>query len=438
MGKFAGTFIDLFAGCGGLSLGLMLAGWEGLFAVEKDSFAFETLKTNLVGPNCRVSYAWPNWLPCSATTIEKVLKRHKADIATLKGRVDLIAGGPPCQGFSFAGRRNRNDSRNRAIHKYLEVVSLIKPSLLLLENVVGIATEFRKVPKRRSRRKQRGRPPKSYATRISEELDKLGYDVHTAFVKAVDYGVAQHRPRFILIGIRRSREVLQQNINIAQLLAEHREVFLTSKNLPVDVPLTVSDAISDLEIGDRQLQDCSDSPGFKQVKYVGPRTPYQKLLHADLNGTAPNSMRLANHRPKTRKRFKSIIKTCRHGVQLNTKDRLRFGLKKTSTTPLDANKPSHTLTTLPDDLLHYSEPRILTAREYARIQSFPDWYEFRGKYATGGYLRCRECPRYTQIGNAVPPLLSEFLGRALKEIHCPSPLTQQPRHKHKSNEHYTR
>jgi DNA (cytosine-5)-methyltransferase 1 len=80
------------------------------------------------------------------------------------------------------------------------------------------------------------------------------------------------------------------------------------------------------------------------------------------------------------------------------------------------NKQAPTLTTLPDDVLHYSEPRILTVREYARIQSFPDWYQFKGKYTTGGDMRRKDCPRYTQIGNAVPPLLAEAVGHALVTI----------------------
>jgi DNA (cytosine-5)-methyltransferase 1 len=74
------------------------------------------------------------------------------------------------------------------------------------------------------------------------------------------------------------------------------------------------------------------------------------------------------------------------------------------------------LTTLPDDIIHYSEPRILTVRECARLQSFPDWFEFRGKYTTGGERRVHECPRYTQVGNAVPPLLGEAIGKALIEL----------------------
>jgi DNA (cytosine-5)-methyltransferase 1 len=135
-----------------------------------------------------------------------------------------------------------------------------------------------------------------------------------------------------------------------------------------------------------------------------------------MNGTAPNSLRLANHRDEIRERFAKILATCRRGVQLSNADRKRIGIKKHCTVPLDPSKPSHTLTTLPDDILHYSEPRILTVREYARLQSFPDWYEFNGKYTTGGELRIRECPRYTQVGNAVPPFLAECLGVLLSNI----------------------
>jgi DNA (cytosine-5)-methyltransferase 1 len=414
MKKSPGVFIDLFAGCGGLSLGLMHAGWKGLFAVEKDSFAFETLRVNLIGSNRRFSYAWPEWLPQSPCTIDWFLKHHRVEIANLMGSVDLIAGGPPCQGFSFAGLRNRNDSRNRALHEYLEVVRLVQPPLLLIENVPGIAIEFGKKA-REKRPTRKGRPAKSYAARITEQLDRLGYDVRTVFLRAVDFGIPQYRPRFILVGTRRAIFGKSQ-INIDAQIAQKREAFLRSKGLPIDRPITVSEAISDLETAGRDLVDCSDSPGFKQIHYTGPLTSYQMLLRSGLNGTSLNSMRLVNHLPETRQRFRRILETCRRGVQLSVQDRARFGLKKVSTTPLDANKPSHTLTTLPDDFLHYSEPRILTAREYARLQSFPDWYEFRGKYATGGHLRRLECPRYTQIGNAVPPFLAEMLGLVLLQM----------------------
>lgn len=164
-----------------------------------------------------------------------------------------------------------------------------------------------------------------------------------------------------------------------------------------------------------ELVQCIDSPNFQQIAYKGPRTTYQCLMN-DGFGNNPNSMRLTKHEPETMARFVTILETCRRGVQLNRKDRRAFGLTKHCTVPLDPDKPSHTLTTLPDDILHYAEPRILTAREYARLQSFPDWFEFCGNYTTGGHRRILECPRFTQIGNAVPPLVAECIGELLKEI----------------------
>ena len=93
-----------------------------------------------------------------------------------------------------------------------------------------------------------------------------------------------------------------------------------------------------------------------------------------------------------------------------------LGNKKTSVVVLHPNRPSHTLTSLPDDLIHYAEPRILTVREYARLQSFPDWFVFRGKYTTGGEKRVLECPRYTQVANAVAPFVAEALGLTLGRL----------------------
>jgi DNA (cytosine-5)-methyltransferase 1 len=94
-----------------------------------------------------------------------------------------------------------------------------------------------------------------------------------------------------------------------------------------------------------------------------------------------------------------------------------FNTKKRSVTVLDRNQPSPTLTTLPDDYIHYAEPRILTVREYARIQSFDDSFEFKGNYTTGGVRRIREVPRYTQIGNAIPPLFGEQAGRIFLKMY---------------------
>ena len=411
----SGKFIDLFAGGGGLSLGLMLAGWNGMFAVERDSLAFGTLKFNLLEDegSCPHKYDWPSWLEQSPIEISHFIEKHGKELATLKGKLDLLAGGPPCQGFSLAGRRKSNDPRNRLFKHYVELVQLLQPPFLLLENVKGISVAFRKKAKGGERKKRPGKP---FSERIKKSLQGAGYEVFTRLVRAMEIGVPQFRPRYIMLAIRGDLLKSHPNFDPFHDYDKRRKVFLEAKGLPHNRAITVRQAISDLETKGKKLVDCVDAVHCQQIEYSHPRTNYQRLLHGELNGTAPNSLRLANHRDKTTKRFQKIISTCRHGIQLSEQDRKRFGLKKHCTVPLDANQPSHTLTTLPDDLLHYSEPRILTVREFARLQSFPDWYEFKGKYATGGDKRLRECPRYTQAGNAVPPFLAEFVGLLLTDL----------------------
>ena len=101
---------------------------------------------------------------------------------------------------------------------------------------------------------------------------------------------------------------------------------------------------------------------------------------------------------------------------MNDANREQYSTKKHRIYPMDPWVPAPTITTLPDDVLHYSEPRILTVRESARLQSFPDWFQFRGKFTTGGDRRTKECPRYTQVGNAVPPLLARAIGLTIRAV----------------------
>ena len=135
-----------------------------------------------------------------------------------------------------------------------------------------------------------------------------------------------------------------------------------------------------------------------------------------MNGEAPNSLRLVNHRPPTIARFKIIQQQYRRGIHLSEAERTELGIKKHTVMVLDDESPSFTITTLPDDNIHYSEPRILTVRENARLQSFPDWFAFKGKYTTGGKVRVHQVPRYTQVGNAVPPVIASAWAECLAEI----------------------
>jgi DNA (cytosine-5)-methyltransferase 1 len=420
MAGFHPTFIDLFSGCGGLSLGLLNAGWRGLFAIEQNPEAFRTLRHNLIEEldhNARKPhFDWPIWLEKDPHEISKFIRSKRPQLKELRGEVHLVAGGPPCQGFSFAGRRTGNDPRNDLFKFHLEIVNILQPLLVLIENVQGINTVFGS--KQKQKNNKAGRPRKSYASRIWDRLEEDGYLVQQHVIKAVDFGVPQYRPRHFTLGIRGDCLGHISKLNLKEVLFSMRTGFLQRRGLPT-CHVTVSDAISDLRTEGKELVDCIEKeslPGYKEILYEQPLTSYQKLMHSEMNGTKLNSLRLVNHRPKTLERFQEILNTCRKGVQLTDEERAHFGIRKKAVTPLDPAKPSHTITTLPDDFLHYAEPRVHTVREHARLQSFPDWFEFIGKYTTGGSLRAKQCPRYTQVGNAVPPLFGEAIGEALSRI----------------------
>ncbi|MEZ8674599.1 DNA cytosine methyltransferase [Vibrio cyclitrophicus] len=403
------TYIDLFSGCGGLSLGLGNAGWHGLFAVEKDPMAFSTFKHNLIDGK-HAHFDWPNWLPQEATTIQNLLEKYPEQLTALKGKVDLIAGGPPCQGFSLAGRRNAKDPRNKLSDEYIKMVEIVSPKYLLLENVRGFNASF-KVPEGK-------KANKPHSMIVKAKLEKLGYKVFTDFLCSADFGVPQKRTRFIMIGV---KEGLVENDfeNPFEAISNNRRDFLNSKKLPLRA-VKVSDAIGDLLVESNGLTHHSGSEvnGFKQIDYKSPSKPskYLRLIRKGSAKLKPNSLRLARHKPSTIEKFTKIQKICKPGISLSDQMRLEIGTKKQAITVLNADEPSKTLTTLPDDLLHYNEPRILTVREMARIQSFPDSFDILGKYTTGGERRTLECPRYTQVGNAVPPLLAEALGLFIKNL----------------------
>jgi DNA (cytosine-5)-methyltransferase 1 len=139
-------------------------------------------------------------------------------------------------------------------------------------------------------------------------------------------------------------------------------------------------------------------------------------MHDGLDDTTPpNSIRLANHKPSTVEKFLTIQGLGVRGYKAAAGINALLGTNKHRVHWLNPGKPAPTITTLPDDFVHYSEPRILSVRECARLQSFPDWFEFQGKYTTGGERRKRECPRFSQVGNAVPPRLAKFIGMYLSE-----------------------
>ncbi|CAC9486652.1 DNA-cytosine methyltransferase (EC [uncultured Gammaproteobacteria bacterium] len=391
-------YIDLFSGCGGLSLGLQQAGWKGLFAIEKSSDAFLTLEHNLINVNNH--FNWPNWLPKKNHDINVVISQYTAELKSLRGTVDLVAGGPPCQGFSMAGRRNEGDNRNKLIDSYIEFVKLVQPKVLFFENVKGFTIGFKKDNKR----------GEAYSKYVWSKLEGLGYNVHGEIVNFSEFGVPQKRQRFILVATKGKRAQ-----TFFDFIVKNRAEFFKSKKITDKTSL--SDAISDL-VKKNGTQESPDSKSFQAGIYSRPKSNYQKLMRQGkpLTNKIADSHRFARHRADTIERFQYILDHSKANLTISDAVRKKYNLKKHTIVPLCKESCTPTLTTLPDDYIHYSEPRILTVREYARIQSFPDSYEFKGKYTTGGERRRIDVPRYTQIGNAIPPLFSEQAGIALKEM----------------------
>ena len=373
----------------------MKAGWHGLFAIEKDAFAFETLRHNLI--ESARHFSWPEWLPQKAHDINGLLQTNRKEMRKLRGTINLVVGGPPCQGFSVNGRREEKDKRNTLVDAYVDFVGLIRPEMVLFENVKGFTMEFAK--------KGTGAV---YSEHVIQRLSALGYDVEAKLLNFGDYGIPQRRWRFILVGRRKGNaKEFFERLDAAKL------TFLESKALYSQQ--TVSQAISDLHVSHGTI-DCPDSTRFRSGRYGAARTAYQKLMRTGIAKETPDSHRFANHRPEIAERFAELLENAPRNKQLSAEIRATYQIKKRSITPLDRSKISPTITSLPDDYIHYQEPRVLTVRECARIQSFPDSYEFKGKYTSGGDRRAREVPRYTQVGNAVPPLFAEMAGLALKEV----------------------
>jgi len=391
------NYIDLFAGCGGISTGLHLAGWQGLFAIEKNLSAFSTLKANLLDK--RNHFNWPEWLAIKNWDIKEFLDKKTDDLENLRGRVDLIVGGPPCQGFSTAGRRCEGDERNDLVHSYLKMVQLVQPRAILFENVRGFTMKF----------KANGQGGIAYSQLVIQKLRELGYeDARGELIDMSDYGVPQRRQRFIVIA---TRKLLADDV--FEALEKRCPDHLSDRGIPRKND--IKSALSDLRRCHGSVP-CPDSNGFQSGISSCSTTGLQKYLRTGFNILIPDSHRFVNHTESVEEVFGRLLASAPRNRSILGAERDRYGLKKRSVTVLDGDECAPTVTTIPDDFVHYSEPRVLTVRECARLQTFPDWFEFKGPYTTGGAQRVLQAPRYTQVGNAVPPLFAEMAGLALMEV----------------------
>ena len=390
------NYIDIFAGCGGLSLGLYQAGLEGIFAIEKNKDAFSTLKYNLI--DNKKHFRWPNWLEIDNLDICDVIKNHSDELLSLRNTVSLVVGGPPCQGFSMAGKRNSEDTRNKLFKQYLKFIRLVQPDTIIFENVHGFTVGFND---------KNGKKAKSHSQIITDALKRDKYKVSSKLINMSEFGVPQNRKRFILV----ASKVFDPNEFFVKLY-ENRETFFALKG--IEMFTNVENAISDLLRNNNQSVECIDSKGFLSSLYGEISSNYQLLMRQNCNKTIPDSHRFAKHRPATIELFENLMNDT--DVTKRYTPKTFEGLRKRGVTVLKSDGMWPTVTSIPDDFIHYCEPRIPTVRELARIQSFPDWYEFKGPYTTGGERRKFDVPRYTQVANAVPPLFAEQLGLTLLEM----------------------
>lgn len=367
------TAIDLFAGAGGFSEGLAQVGIKTLLAQELHPQPALTHVFNHPGAIGVVG----DIRKLDADLLRNLLhKHHNTD------KVDLIVGGPPCQGFSTAGKKNENDPRNTLFDNYCDIVSAFKPKAVVLENVPG----FKKMYE-----------GKMYLA-AKARFEEMGYTVKDTILNAVDFGVPQRRKRFVLVAVRADLQLDFEWPQPTHLNPESGSLDLfTSSLLP---HTSVEEALSDLEFiqpGEEAFFNKSET----QSQYQRERKNTQLLF----NHLA------SKHRAKALQMFSLIPE----GGTINSVPLAEKSSKKTMAR-LSRTHISNTVLALPDDLIHYTHHRIPTVREMARLQSFDDDYVFLGKRTSGFIDRKHDVPQYTQVGNAVPPLLGKAIGRQLAKM----------------------
>lgn len=422
MDKKSLKVVDLFAGCGGLSLGLEQAGFVPVFVNELNDDARATYIQNRVERHEWLAEPGFHASDVKGMVLDKkylpaLEKRLKDTFGIEHGELDLLVGGPPCQGFSGIGHRRSYSVDKEQLpsnHLYQDMAAIIhrlRPRAFLFENVRGLLN---------SRWTSSGTKGEIWRDVFDTYRAIPGYTVSAQLVFAKDYGVPQNRPRILLVGIR-------NDVGGGNLQREGAdEAAIARGYLPAPKPGSAPDLI-DL-LGD--LVDPAYENGGKTVAYPhSARTAIQKHLRTPATGGNPlrkgapvTEHEYSKHSPSVVAKFMAMHKT--GGIVPEEFKTKKFAQRLLPARWGDAG-PTITATSLPDDYVHFEQPRTLTVREWARLQMFPDWYQFAGKRTTGGIRRAgnpregifdREVPKYTQIGNAVPVGLAKAVGSHLAGI----------------------
>lgn len=370
------TVVDYFSGPGGLAEGFSQAGYETLMGIDFDKNSAETFKHN----HPKADYIRDD---ISNLSPEEVLDR----LSVSRGEVDIIVGGPPCQGFSIAGDRDQEDERNELFKDYARHIDKLQPKFILMENVPGML----------SMETADGEP---VIEEIQDRFEDIGYRTTYDTLLSSDYGVPQDRKRVILIGTRLDNGEL--SFPERTHIDEGEELKLDEVDRDFQSKITVSEALSDLP---------SLSAGEESNTYAeDPQNSFQESMRDD-NGNKFSNHDAVNHRDHIVERFKHIPQ----GGDMTDAPEEHQPSKVYSSRNrrLPEDKPSYTVTShVLDELIHPWDNRSITVREAARLQSFPDNYEFKGERNV--FHGADETSQYEQVGNAVPVLMAKKIAEEMK------------------------
>ncbi len=351
--------LDLFCGCGGFSKGFEEAGFTIKLGIDIWEDAVKTYRLNF---------------PKAATITEDITKLDYKDLleaaSVSKDNVDVIIGGPPCQGFSVSGKRLLDDPRNILYKSFVRMVEGIQPKVFVMENVPGIVKLFNGQVKEQ----------------VIEDFSALGYRVSMKQLTASDYGVPQARKRVFFVGINKEKIGDIEFHFPDEICGDEKKPYVTCK-----------DALSDLDfIGDLTLLQEHD-----QYR-LPPQSEYQKYMRQ-------NATELLNHVTTIHtEQTRTIIAMVPDGGNYKDLPHELWSTRKVNIawTRMDSAKPCFTIDTGHNHHFHYRANRVPTVRESARIQSFPDDFEFLGIKTS----------QLKQVGNAVPPLLAKAVASEIRVL----------------------
>ncbi len=366
--------ISLFAGAGGCSLGFKRAGYDILYAIDINENAVETYRHNFPDTQCEMG----DIMSCD---FEKLLKNLKLKT----GELDILIGGPPCQGFSTAGMRFWDDPRNGLLKHYVKALTILRPKWFIMENVEGLLTA----------------KGGTYVYEAARAFIELGYSIRIDKIYAQEYGIPQRRKRTLVIGNSLGMEfnlpepivpVSGRIFKNADVTLRHTIAELPNPTLDKSSPICYSgkpkhEWEEQLRDGNKKLYD-HFTPKIEGIQH-------ERIKHLRPGQSMKNLPKALHHESFKRRAYRRVM----DGMPTERRGGAPSGIKR-----LIFDEPSLTITGAAiREFIHPEDNRPLTLRECARIQTFPDWFRFQGNTSE----------KIKQIGNAIPPLLAEIFAMHL-------------------------